>query len=242
MLASATLQATSPCGARFSAAGCCAPAPLRAPLRQRQPQRSGLLQRQGPRQAVAAAAAPAAAAAAAVLTPAVVFDAATLFVLPFYTLMVLAPRARLTQRLLSGTALLLAAAALYVLLLLLWAPLPQLAGVASDAVAAVAAAARAGAPAAAWRAAQPSMPAFAALFGRPEVTALAWVHLVLLDLVQARWVHLDGQRYNIRTQVSAVLCFMVGPLGLLCHLATKATLRWWRSRGRKDDDYIIYRF
>lgn len=115
-----------------------------------------------------------------------VFDAATLFVLPFYTLMVAAPRARVTQRLLSGTALVLAAAALYALLLLLWAPLPQLAGVASDAAAAVAAAARAGAPAAAWRAAQPSMPAFAALFGRPDVTALAWVHLVLLDLVQAR--------------------------------------------------------
>lgn len=35
---------------------------------------------------------------------------------------------------------------------------------------------------------------------------------------------------------------MVGPLGLLCHLATKAALRWWRGRGRKGDDYVIYRF
>ena len=38
----------------------------------------------------------------------------------------------------------------------------------------------------ALRSALPSMPAFAALFGSPEITALAWVHLVLLDLVQAR--------------------------------------------------------
>lgn len=148
----------------------------------RKPHMSRLAQHPARRPVTAAAQA----AAAAVLTPAMVFDAATLFVLPFYTLMVAAPRARVTQRLLSGTALVLAAAALYALLLLLWAPLPQLAGVASDAAAAVAAAARAGAPAAAWRAAQPSMPAFAALFGRPDVTALAWVHLVLLDLVQAR--------------------------------------------------------
>lgn len=41
---------------------------------------------------------------------------------------------------------------------------------------------------------------------------------------------------------AAVLCFMVGPLGLLCHLATKAALRWWRGRGRRGDDYVVYRF
>lgn len=188
-LASGTLAAAPASAARPHLARYGAAAPLRAPVMHPRLQRGCLTQRPDLRQAVVTAAAPAGAAAvAAVLTPAVVFDAATLFVLPFYTLMVAAPKSRITQRLLSGTALLLAAAALYGLLLLLWAPLPQLAGVASDAAAAVAAAARAGAPAAAWRAAQPSMPAFAALFGRPDVTALAWVHLVLLDLWQARWV------------------------------------------------------
>lgn len=35
---------------------------------------------------------------------------------------------------------------------------------------------------------------------------------------------------------------MVGPLGLLCHLATKAAYRWWRRRSSKGDEYVVYRF
>ena len=34
---------------------------------------------------------------------------------------------------------------------------------------------------------------------------------------------------------------MVGPLGLLCHLATKVALLRWRGRGRSDE-YVVYRF
>ena len=136
--------------------------------------------------AAPAAAAAAATGAAALLSPAAVFDAATVLVLPFYVAMIAAPSARLTQRLFSTPALLAAAGALYGLLLLAWNPLPQLAGVVSAAAEAVRGAASAGAAANAWRAALPSMPAFAALFGSGQVTALAWVHLVLLDLAQAR--------------------------------------------------------
>lgn len=134
------------------------------------------------------AAAPAAAAAAgvALLTPGAVFDAATVLVLPFYAAMIAAPGARFTQRLFSTPALLALAGALYGLLLLAWNPLPQLSAVAGAAADAVRSAAGAGAAANAWRAALPSMPAFAALFSSGQVTALAWVHLVLLDLVQAR--------------------------------------------------------
>ncbi len=216
-LARGTLGTVPASGARRPFARYGAAAPYRALLKHTRLQRSCSASKPARRQPVVAAAAPAG--LAAVLTPAVVFDAATLFVLPFYALMVAAPKARITQRLLSGTALLLAAAALYALLLLLWAPLPQLAGVASDAAAAVASAARAGAPAAAWRAAQPSMPAFAALFGRPEVTALAWVHLVLLDLFQARWV----QQPFLPLQPLAGLCLFprereVRDVGIECQL------------------------
>ncbi len=131
----------------------------------------------------------AAAAAGPLLSPALVFDAATVLVLPFYTLMIAAPRRQLTQRLFSTPALFTAAAALYALLLAMWRPLPAIAAVVQGAASAIAAAAgSAGGPAQALRAALPSMPTFAALFGSPEITALAWVHLVLLDLLQARWV------------------------------------------------------
>ena len=138
------------------------------------------------------AAAPAAAAAAAagpLLSPALVFDAATVLVLPFYALMIAAPQRQLTQRLFSTPALFTAAAALYALLLAMWQPLPAIAAAVQGAAAAVTAAAGStGGWAQGLRAALPSMPAFAALFGSPEITALAWVHLVLLDLLQARWV------------------------------------------------------
>lgn len=40
---------------------------------------------------------------------------------------------------------------------------------------------------------------------------------------------------------AAVLCFMVGPLGLLCHLVTKAAVLRWRGRGGSEE-YVVYRF
>lgn len=180
-LPAAALQPPLSCGLR--------PTPLRtssgAPCSSRQPRREQRRTAGG----VVAAAAPAAAAAASLLPPALVFDAATALVLPFYALMIAAPGRQLTQRLLSGPALFTAAAALYGLLLAMWRPLPAIAAVVQGAAAAVGAAAgSAGGVGEALRAALPSMPAFAALFGSPEITALAWVHLVLLDLLQARWV------------------------------------------------------
>ena len=125
----------------------------------------------------------AAPAAAALLPPAVVFDAATALVLPFYVAMIAAPRKPLTQRLLGSGPVFLAGAVLYGLLLATWNPLPQLAAAVQGAAAGVGGAG----VAASLRAALPSMPAFAALFSTPEITVVAWVHLVLLDLLQARW-------------------------------------------------------
>ncbi|EFN55916.1 hypothetical protein CHLNCDRAFT_52198 [Chlorella variabilis] len=179
----------------------------------------------------------AAPAAAALLPPAVVFDAATALVLPFYVAMIAAPRKPLTQRLLGSGPVFLAGAVLYGLLLATWNPLPQLAAAVQGAAAGVGGAG----VAASLRAALPSMPAFAALFSTPEITVLAWVHLVLLDLLQARWVYRDGLRSNVPIWHSAVLCFMAAPLGLLCHLATKAAVLRGRGRGQ-DQEYVVYRF
>jgi hypothetical protein len=53
--------------------------------------------------------------------------------------------------------------------------------------------------------------------------------------------HFKKQPYNHSLPAAAVLCFMVGPLGLLCHLATKAAVLAWRGRGRKEE-YVVYRF
>lgn len=44
-----------------------------------------------------------------------------------------------------------------------------------------------------------------------------------------RWVYLDGLRSHIPTLHSAILCFMVGPLGVLSHLLTKYIVGMHRS-------------
>lgn len=105
------------------------------------------------------------------VSPETVFGLATLAVMPFYAAMVAAPRRAVTARLVSSQAFFLVAAVVYALLLVAWAPLPQLWHAFS------AAAATGGLPA---------LAPFAALFARPQATALAWVHLLVLDLFQAR--------------------------------------------------------
>lgn len=72
---------------------------------------------------------------------------------------------------------------------------------------------------------------FASLLNCKEVTCLAWTHLVLLDLFQARYVYIDGQRHGVPTRHSLVLCFMFGPVGLLSHMVTRTlTSRYNQSR------------
>eukprot|EP00887_Chlorella_sp_A99_P001779 scaffold19.g1779.t1 len=127
--------------------------------------------------------------------------------MPLYALMIAAPRARITRRVLGSPLFYLSAAALYATLLVAWR---HLLSPVWEAAAAGAAAAAAGA--------LPDVAAFAALFARPAVTAVAWVHLLLLDL----WVWEDGVSWGVPVGHSAVLCFMAAPLGLLSHLATKA--------------------
>jgi hypothetical protein len=99
------------------------------------------------------------------------FSVATAAVLPFYAAMTVAPRLAVTARFVASERFYLAAAALYAALLALWNPLPHLWQALSAAVS---------------TGGLPDLVAFAALFTRPQLTALTWVHLLLLDLFQAR--------------------------------------------------------
>jgi Domain of unknown function (DUF4281) len=191
----------------------------------------------------------------AAFTPAAVFDAATFIVLPLYAAMVLAPKLRLTRRVMSGDVFYWAAAAVYAGLLALWQVAPhavntvKLMGLSHLAL--------------------PDVRVFATFFASPHATALAWVHLVVLDLFQARynltfmyvvppfpgthvdktprlrcrWVYADGLRERVPTPHSIILCFMAGPLGLVTHVVTKALVGAVRRRGGAvEDPTIMYRF
>jgi hypothetical protein len=80
----------------------------------------------------------------------------------------------------------------------------------------VAATAPAGVPTPGW------LPAFAAAFAHPAVSAAAWAHLLTIDLVQARWILRDGAGRGVPVRHSIGLSFMAGPLGLLSHFLTRA--------------------
>lgn len=119
--------------------------------------------------------------AAVAVDPQIAFDVATFTVLPLYTLMVLAPKWKVTRRLLSADIFALLSAAIYGGLLALWKIVPQaintvkLLGLHQGLV-------------------LPNLTAFATFFARPEATTLAWIHLLLLDLFQARYVCEQLQR------------------------------------------------
>ena len=75
----------------------------------------------------------------------------------------------------------------------------------------------------------PSLASISAALADPPLVAFVWVQLLLMDLVMARHVHKDGLRAGVPTQHSLILCFMVGPLGILSHLLTFAL---WRQKER----------
>ena len=74
----------------------------------------------------------------------------------------------------------------------------------------------------------PSLSSISTALADPPLVAFVWVQLLLMDMVMARHVHKDGLRAGVPTQHSLVLCFMVGPLGILSHLLTSA---FWRLKG-----------
>jgi hypothetical protein len=139
-----------------------------------------------------------------------IFNGANLFVLPFWTLMVLVPNWTVTQRVMSSYLPYMVLASVYVFLF-----------VTLD-----------GSVLEAFSDPQLSLDTLAGLFAVPHVTATGWVHFVVMDLFAGRWIYLQGQQEGIFTRHSLALCLFAGPLGLLVHFLTRAvTLRFFSGGG-----------
>lgn len=125
------------------------------------------------------------------------FTIGNVFVLPFWALMILAPRWHWTRRFMSSLWPVAIVAFAYVWLL----------GVQLSA-------GFSGPP-------QPTLTGLAQLFGTPEGTAIGWLHFLALDLFVGRWAYLDGQQRGISywlLSLALLFVFMAGPLGLLLYL------------------------
>lgn len=129
------------------------------------------------------------------------FELSNFLVLPFWALMLLAPRWRWTGRVMRSPWVAAGPAILYACLML-----PRLAEHAPLLL-------------------RPEFRQIAGLLGSPEGTALAWAHFLAFDLLVGRWVYLDGRRRGLSAWLTAPALFLtllVGPLGFLAYLCLRA--------------------
>ncbi|XP_043715777.1 protein ABA DEFICIENT 4, chloroplastic-like [Telopea speciosissima] len=133
-----------------------------------------------------------------------VFTLGTAAVLPFYTLMVLAPKAKLTKRTMESTIPYGALGLMYAYLLYLsWTPDTMRLMFASKY----------------WL---PELPSIGKMFSSEMTLASAWIHLLAVDLFAARQVYQDGLENEIETRHSVSLCLLFCPIGIVTHMITKS--------------------
>jgi hypothetical protein len=137
------------------------------------------------------------------------FSLSNLLVMPFWLLMIFAPRWRWTRRILSGLWPVAIPALLYAALVI-----PRLPGL-------MAALAR------------PDLLSIAALLGAPDGATIAWLHFLAFDLFVGRWAYLDSREEGVPALLASPALFlilMVGPLGLLVYLALRQVWRMAQAR------------
>ncbi|XP_058751276.1 protein ABA DEFICIENT 4, chloroplastic-like isoform X1 [Vicia villosa] len=132
------------------------------------------------------------------------FTIGTTAVLPFYTLMVLAPNSDLTKKSMQSNVPYAILGILYAYLLYLsWTPETVELIFASKYL-------------------LPELTSIGKMFSSEMTLASAWIHLLVIDLFAARQVFLDGQENEIETRHSVSLCLFFCPVGILSHVITKA--------------------
>ncbi|NJL88160.1 MAG: DUF4281 domain-containing protein [Leptolyngbyaceae cyanobacterium SM1_1_3] len=129
-----------------------------------------------------------------------IFSGANLFVLPFWSLMLILPRWGVTRRVMASYLPFVALALVY-LYLFITSLDPATAEAFSDP--------------------ELKLADLAQLFAQEKVMATGWVHFLVMDLFVGRWIYLRSLDSSIWFRHSLVLCFFAGPLGLLCHVVTE---------------------
>ncbi|WP_088893023.1 ABA4-like family protein [Leptolyngbya ohadii] len=135
------------------------------------------------------------------------FNAANLFVLPFWFLMILLPNWGITRKVMGSVLPFVVLAGLYIYLF-----------------------ANSLDPDSAQSFANPQLSDLARLFADERVTATGWIHFLVMDLFVGRWIYWEGQRTGVWTTHSLLFCLFAGPIGLLSHLATQAFRQTFLTR------------
>ncbi|KAL3637805.1 Protein MAO HUZI 4, chloroplastic [Castilleja foliolosa] len=139
------------------------------------------------------------------------FTLGTAAVLPIYTVMVVAPKAKFTKKVVASSTPFVVLGVLYAYLLYLsWTPDTMRLMFASKY----------------WL---PELSGISKMFSSEMTLASAWIHLLAVDLFAARQVYHDGLEENIETRHSVSLCLLFCPVGIVAHVITKALTRHGRE-------------
>ncbi|BAC91775.1 ABA4-like family protein [Gloeobacter violaceus] len=131
------------------------------------------------------------------MTVSLLFDAANLFVLPFWALMIVAPNWKVTRRVMASYLPFIALALVYLYLVAGSLNTESLQAMSN-----------------------PKLADIARFFGTEQGAAAGWVHYLVFDLFVGRWIYFEGQRTAVWTIHSLILCLFFGPFGLLSHILT----------------------
>ncbi|MGG6293990.1 ABA4-like family protein [Leptolyngbya sp. AN02str] len=126
-----------------------------------------------------------------------IFNIANIFVLPFWALMILLPKWKVTRTVMGSMLPFVALAGAYIY------------GFASSLD-----------PDTAEAFTNTDLATIASLFSNPSIAATGWIHFLVMDLFVGRWIYLEGQRTGVWTVHSLALCLFAGPMGLLSHIIT----------------------
>ena len=132
-----------------------------------------------------------------------VFSLSSVPVLPFWLLMIFAPRWHITKRLIQSPLIVVPPALLYSFLVL-----PQLLELLPVLV-------------------SPNLNSVLGLLSTPQGATIAWVHFLAFDLFVGRWVFLDNLVQQFHVVLIGGILFLIlmfGPLGFLLYLGLRALL------------------
>ncbi|TKY64788.1 hypothetical protein E2542_SST07639 [Spatholobus suberectus] len=168
------------------------------------------------------------------------FSLGTIAVLPFYTLMVLAPKSELTKKSMESSVPYVVLGILYAYLLYLsWTPETVRLIFASKYLL----------PEVCMHSTMKflfpkefyptdnivyyfmQLTSIAKMFSSEMTLASAWIHLLVVDLFAARHVFQDGLENQIETRHSVSFCLFFCPVGILIHVITKAMTKTARKEG-----------
>ncbi|OCQ89889.1 hypothetical protein BCD64_18275 [Nostoc sp. MBR 210] len=125
------------------------------------------------------------------------FDIANLFVLPFWALIILLPNWKVTKRIMESYIPFVPLAGAY-LYLFITSITPENAQALSN----------------------PQLADIARFFADEKAAATGWIHFLVMDLFVGRFIYWEGQKTEVWTIHSLILCLFAGPMGVLSHIIT----------------------